>query len=92
MKLHRFYISPEKAEIEANFKIDDSELYNQFRNVLRFTSGTDVVLFDGLGFEYKAQVAEMSRGAVHFKVSGKKKGWVPGKSISLYQALVKKDK
>ena len=77
MKIHRFYISPEKAEIEAKFKVDDSELYNQFRNVLRFTAGTEVVLFDGSGFEYKAQVVEMSRGSVHFKVSGRKKGWVP---------------
>src|SRR3989344_271405 len=92
MKIHRFYISPEKAEIEAKFKVDDSELYNQFRNVLRFTAGTEVVLFDGSGFEYKAQVVEMSRGSVHFKVSGRKKGWVPEKNISLYQAMVKKDK
>lgn len=92
MKFHRFYIAPDVAKISQKFAIDDSNLFHQLKNVLRFSVGTEVVLFDGSGFEYRSVISEMARGRVGFVVDEKKKGAEVARKLTLVQAFIKRDR
>ncbi len=54
MKLHRFIVgslSPGQSQL------DDQELYNQWKNVLRLEAGASILLTDGQGQEAQATIA-----------------------------------
>ena len=55
MRLHRFYIE-QKIPKEGEFTISDPELSHQLLNVFRFQAGGKVIVFDGSGFEYEAEI------------------------------------
>lgn len=92
MRLHNFFIE-QKIVDQREVKIDDSNLLNQWRHVLRLNTGSSVVLFDNSGFEYLAQFTELTyRGATFAILEKRKNKFAPKKDIFLLQALIKPDK
>jgi 16S rRNA (uracil1498-N3)-methyltransferase len=90
MRLHRFYINkPIEGE---NVEVKDEELLHQWRNVFRYNTGSEIVLFDGSGFEFYALIEKLSNREAELRVVSKKEGIVPKNKITLYQSLIKKDK
>src|SRR3989338_8447494 len=92
MRFHNFFIS-EKIGDQTEITIDDSDLLNQWRHVLRFNTGASVVLLDNSGFEYLAQFVELTYLKAVFSILEKRKNkFTPKKEIFLFQALIKPDK
>ena len=92
MRLHNFFIE-QKIGDQREITIDDSDLLNQWRHVLRLNTGSSVVLFDNSGFEYLAQFVELTYRGATFAITEKRKNkFSPKKEIFLYQALIKSDK
>lgn len=90
MRLHRFFIdTPIK---ENRLEIKDERLLHQWRNVFRYGEGSEVLLFDGSGFEYEATVESLESKKAQVKIVSKKEGIMPKQKITLYQSIVKKDK
>jgi 16S rRNA (uracil1498-N3)-methyltransferase len=92
MRLHRFYIEQKIGE-NGNISISDSELINQLMNVFRFRSGDKVILFDGSGSEYEAEIILLSKKQVDLKIIDKKSHSADAtrdKKVSLYLSLIKK--
>ena len=90
MRLHRFYINTPIAENKIVVK--DEHILHQWRNVFRYNVGSEVVLFDGSGFEYDCVIERLSNREAELNVVSKKKGIMPENKITLYQSLIKKDK
>ena len=92
MRLHRFYIE-EKIEDVENIALTDSELIHQLLNVFRFKTGDKVILFDGGGFEFEAEIITISKKEVKLKIiSATQKDLEQNnnKKVSLYLSLIKK--
>lgn len=53
MKLHRFIVS---NLVAGQIQLDDQELYNQWKNVLRLEPGVEILLTDGQGQEALAKI------------------------------------
>jgi 16S rRNA (uracil1498-N3)-methyltransferase len=51
MRLHRFYVPDEVGKQEV-VKIKDAKLLHQWRDVFRYTTGAQILLFDGSGTEF----------------------------------------
>ncbi len=92
MRLHNFFID-QKIGDQTEVAIDDSDLLNQWRHVLRLNTASSVVLFDNSGFEYLAQFVELTFRAATLAILEKRKNkFVPKKEVFLFQALIKSDK
>ena len=92
MRLHNFFIE-QKIGDQKQITLDDSDLLNQWRQVLRFNTGASVVLLDNSGFEYLAQFLELTyRGATLAILEKRKNKFLPKKEIFLFQSLIKTDK
>ncbi len=91
MRLHRFLINEEIGE-KQEIIISDADLIHQWRNVFRFTTGTQLVLFDNTGFEYLGLIDRISHLGVKVRIISKEdKNNVSYPKVSLYAALIKKD-
>lgn len=51
MRLHRFYVPDEIGKQEV-IKVKDAKLIHQWRDVFRYTTGAQILLFDGSGSEF----------------------------------------
>ena len=60
MKLHRFYVSD--TELKHDFWLHEERLIHQWRNVLRFRPGQELVLFDGAQHERMYKISELNEG------------------------------
>ena len=90
MRLHRFFID---RPIEVgSFKISDQRLLHQWKNVFRYGEGSEVILFDGSGFEYKVSLEKLENKEAEVNIISKKEGIVSKNKITLYQSIIKKDK
>jgi len=96
MRLHRFYINQKIGE-EKEITLTDPELIHQLVNVFRFATGDKVILFDGTGFEFEAEITLISKKEVSAKIIKSNQGSAFGNSkslalvnISLYLSLIKK--
>ncbi len=70
----------------------DPSLYNQLKNVFRFTVGGQVILLDNSGFEFHAMISDFSHGEISFAVVSKKESKnVPSREMHLFFSLLKKD-
>ena len=67
MRLHRFYIEQNVGEA-GDITLADSELIHQMVNVFRFKTSDKVILFDGSGFEYEAEIITISKKEVGLKI------------------------
>jgi 16S rRNA (uracil1498-N3)-methyltransferase len=92
MKLHRFYVPADVQELKHDFWLHDDALLNQWRRVLRFRDGQQVVLFDGLGEDRLYQIAQLTEREAHMVLITEMKRQLPKKEIYLFWSLLKKDK
>jgi len=67
MRLHRFYIE-HKIRGNSEVVLFDKELIHQFLHVFRFKLGTVIIVFDGLGSEYEAEIISLNRKEVVLKI------------------------
>lgn len=92
MRLHRFYVSLPVGN-QKEIVIRDSGLYNQLKNVFRFTVGGQVILFDNSGFEYHAMVNSFRDGSISFSIIQAGENLrEPFRELHLFISLPKKDK
>lgn len=100
MRLHRFYIDQKIGEA-GEITLTDSDFIHQLVNVFRFQKGDKVILFDGSGFEFEAEIILISKKSarlhsgeeINFKilnVTPKGLEQNNNKKVSLYLALIKK--
>jgi len=90
MRLHRFYLKdPIK---EDKFDISDKELIHQWRNVFRYNVGSQVILFDGGGFDYLVMITSLRSQGATVEVIEKKNNLNTVKmNLWLCVSLIKKD-
>lgn len=92
MKLHRFYINPDTAELERTFWLHDERLRNQWTRVLRYREGDQVVLFDGVAAERLYKLARIEPDAVQLELITEFERTLPDRHVYLFFSLLKKDK
>lgn len=89
MRIHRFYI---ENQIEnKDLGISDERLVHQWRHVFRYNVGSEVVLFNGSGFEYECVISFISNREAKLEVVSKNPSIIPNTNVTLYQSLIKKD-
>ena len=91
MKLHRFYVADSIA-LRHDFWLHDERLVHQWRNVLRFQSGQELVLFDGVGEDRLYKITELTEREAHLQLVTELKRQTPKKDVYLLWSLLKKDK
>ena len=91
MRLHRFYTGPDLA-LEHYVELRDQRLLDQWNKVLRFRSGQEVVLFDGLKHERLYVLNELSKGAATLELITDFVQKKPAREVYLFWSLLKKDK
>lgn len=93
MKIHRFYIDPKAGvELKHDFWLHDEKLIHQWRNVLRFAAGQQIVLFDGRELERLYSIDELNEREAHLQLITDYARKTPAKEIYLFWSLLKKDK
>jgi len=104
MRLHRFFIE-EKIADKKEITLADLELIKQLSKVFRFQPankdkvGDKVILFDGSGFEYEAEIISLNKNNVTFRIIKSNRGSAFGMSkslasvnyVSLYLSVIKKN-
>lgn len=93
MRVHRFYVNPaSNIELKHDFWLHDERLVHQWRNVLRFTAGQQVILFDGRESERLYNITEITDREAHLQLVTDYVRKTPSKEIYLFWSLLKKDK
>jgi 16S rRNA (uracil1498-N3)-methyltransferase len=92
MRRHRFYVQPEIAELDHTFWLHDERLTNQWLKVLRYRSGDEVVLFDGIDKERLYRLIQIERDGVKLELITEFERRLPTKHVYLFFSLLKKDK
>lgn len=64
MRLHRFYMGSDQP-LSEDFWLHDTAILHQWTKVLRFTTGSEVVLFDGLGKDRLYRIVELTAKETH---------------------------
>lgn len=91
MRLHRFYTGKD-LELKHDFWLHDERLINQWRRVLRFGPGQEVILFDGLAEDRLYKLMELTDREAHLQLVTELKRQTPKREIYLMWSLLKKDK
>lgn len=89
-RLHRFYIA--NTPLEHDFWLHDAAVLSQWNKVLRFRSGAEVVLFDGIANERLYTIAELSKTEAHLRLVTEFKRQLPRREVYLFWAVLKRDK
>lgn len=90
MRLHRFYIKEQIGNKEV--KIADRDLLHQWKDVFRFNIGSQVILFNGDGKEYRCALSSMDYYDIRAEVLEITENTTISKRIiHLYSSLIKKD-
>jgi 16S rRNA (uracil1498-N3)-methyltransferase len=92
MRLHRFYIPPNTIELKHDFWLHDNRVISQWRKVLRYQIGQEVVLFDGLTHDRLYRIEELTEREAHLMHVTDLQRKTPEKEIYLFWSLLKKDK
>lgn len=97
MTLHRFFLPPTTFEAATAELTIEGEIAHQLSRVLRMTVGSQILLLDGLGSEFLAELLEVGRVGKHenVKVRLVEKRPAPGEPrtrITLFQGLLKGEK
>ncbi len=89
MRLHRFFI---KTPItDQKIVIDDEDLLHQWRNVFRYNTGTELLVFNGDGKEYRMVIERIANREAVLEIIEEREGIDCSSGPILYQALIKKD-
>lgn len=89
MRLHRFYV--QGTELSQDFWLHEQRLIHQWRNVLRFKAGQQVVLFDG-NTDRLYKLTELTDQEAHLELVTEMKRKLPARDVYLLWSLLKKDK
>lgn len=93
MRIHRFYVDPDTGtELKHDFWLHDEGLIHQWRHVLRFLPGQEIVLFDGRQVERLYKLTELSEREAHLELITDYVRKTPAREIYLFWSLLKKDK
>lgn len=92
MRLHRFYVRPKDVELSSGIWLRDERLRRQWLKVLRYQTGGQVVLFDGVRTERLYRITEIAPDAIHLEMVTEFERKLPGRHIYLFFSLLKKDK
>lgn len=92
MRLHRFYIDPNIHELTHDFWLHEPGLINQWKRVLRYRAGQEVILFDGFEHERLYKITELTDKEAHIQQVTDIVIKKPTKDIYLAWSLLKKDK
>lgn len=89
-KIHRFIGN---FNLKAgNFKIQDKEIFNQFRNVLKLRIGERLILSDGNMNEAEAQIRGYGKDAIELEIIKVYQNVnEPEKKVILYCAILKRE-
>lgn len=91
MRLHRFFVDP-ATELTHYVWLKDPRLINQWRKVLRFKPGQQVILFDGQKHERLYAITLYEPNAVHLELVTDFIRKTPKRQVFLFWSLLKKDK
>ncbi|MDQ5971871.1 MAG: rRNA (uracil1498-N3)-methyltransferase [Patescibacteria group bacterium] len=91
MRLHRFYTGPE-LHLGHYVEVREQRLVDQWRKVLRFRVGQEVVLFDGQGHEKLYSLNELAKDHAKLELLTDFVAKLPSKDVYLFWSLLKKDK
>jgi len=90
MKLHRFIIDINLEQPSAF--VVDPEIVGQWRNVLRFKVGDQVMLCDGQGYEAVGTIETLDKAGAKLRLDKPVQiNREPGREIILYCALLKRE-
>ena len=89
MRLHRFYAT---TKLEHYVELKDRRLLDQWRKVLRFRAGQEVILFDGVSHERLYSLNELGKDHATLELLTDFPRKTPGKEVTLFWSLLKKDK
>lgn len=92
MRLHRFYVSPKRRELEHDFWLHDEPLIRQWTKVLRYREGDQVVLFDGIQHDRLYKITKLDSGGVHLELVTEFERTLPRRHVYVFFSLLKKDK
>lgn len=90
MRIHRFFVK-EQTPQKGEFIVSDTNLLNQWRNVLRMKAGDRLVAFDGTGDEAFCELSALDKKSATLLILEKKKGLAPAREITLFMSLIKRD-
>lgn len=89
--MNRFFVK--KEDISDNTAIITGEDVKHISRVLRMAPGDKVMICDGVGYQYLAEIAEISKDDVRLSIlSAERCASEPHQRITLYQGLPKGDK
>ncbi len=91
-RLHRFFVAPDIAELSHDFWLHDERLVHQWHKVLRYQSGQQVLLFDGIRTERLYTILELSHREAKLSLVTDYVRQLPSKNMYLLWSLLKKDK
>lgn len=91
MRLHRFYVGHE-FELKHDFWLHDLRIVGQWKRVLRYQAGQQVVLFDGVETERLYKIVELKDDEAHLQLVTDFERTLPNKNVYLFWSLLKKDK
>lgn len=91
MRTHRFFIK-QQIGTTKKIEIEDMKLAHQWKKVLRFQVGQEVILFDNTGMEYRAVVSRIGNKDAEVQiVSGRRGEGTQPIPVFMYVALAKRD-
>jgi 16S rRNA (uracil1498-N3)-methyltransferase len=91
MRVHRFYVN-EGIKLKKDFWLHDQPILWQWRRVLRFKAGQQVVLFDGIEHDRLYKITELTDREAHLSLVTEYARKLPKRHIYLAWSLLKKDK
>lgn len=93
MRIHRFFVEQKLTPAGKNkIKIENDELVHQWRNVLRFQVGQEVILYDNSGMEFHALLTALTNRTAEVEIQSAVQGnFSPKLAVSLYLSLPKRD-
>jgi 16S rRNA (uracil1498-N3)-methyltransferase len=90
MKQHRFFVKD--TELGESIWVDDKNLLRQWLSVLRYQTGSQLVLFDGEREDRLYELTRIGNGAVQLKLVTELERRIPKRDLYLFFSLLKKDK
>ncbi len=90
MRLHRFLVKQQISESNT-IVIKDQDLINQIRNVFRFKTGSELIIFNGDGYDYRCQITKFDKDFMDLQVLVKMPNIISKRKIVLLQSIIKKD-
>jgi 16S rRNA (uracil1498-N3)-methyltransferase len=97
MRLHRFYVHGQHnkygpIELSHDFWLQDQGMINQWKRVLRFQPGQQLVLFDGLEHDRLYELVEITDLEAHLQLITDMERKLPTRDVYLLWSLLKNDK